>query len=222
VEHERRAVHATTLVLMTVVVAFGAMTIAGLHPGAAVASALGLAAIVGIVSIAVVDRSPNPAATAGATLGDAPDLVRVVSLELERGRRQEHPFSVIRLPRSTVVGDLAEVRDQLRTIDELVVDGDSAYLVLPGADQAAAAGCIDRLIDACDLRLTDPPRRATFPDDGVTLTGLLAVLDGAPPAAGPEDLPTLDRRRRIVVDLTATTTPSPLPSDVRFVDEVDA
>jgi hypothetical protein len=220
VDSERR-VGAPALVLMSALAAaLVAGLVVGLQPDAAVAGALGIGAIVGIVSIAAVDRAPGSAAT-DASADRSTTLVSLLTLELERGRRHEHPLSVVRVPVGDDRLDLDALRGQLRTIDSAVADGDSVYLVLPGADAAAAEGCIERLATTMPGSfVARTARHASFPDDGVTIAGLLAVLRGAPPAASPADLPSLERRRRVVVDLTAVTTPTTAPTS--SLDEVGA
>ena len=199
-------------------------TAAGLHPGATVASAVGLGAITAVVALAGLDRDAGPRVVTGA---DGPGLVHHLVLELERGRRHEHPFGLVRIPAgepgsSACREAAAAVRHHLRAIDVAVAEGDSLYLVLPGADRGATDGCVERIAAATDLFERSAVRTASFPDDGITPGALLSVLDGAAPAVAREDLPSLDRRRRIVVDLTAVTAPVPDVDERTSLDGVDA
>ena len=224
-ESERRLSQTQALVMLGIVAAVLAVgTAAGLHPGATVASAVGLGAIAGVVAIAGLDRRADGRTAVDA---DGPGLVHHLVLELERGRRHEHPFGLVRIPAGEPGSPAcreaaAAVREHLRTIDIAVAEGDSLYLVLPGADRAAAEGCVDRIAAATDLFDERDVRTASFPDDGITPGALLSVLDGAAPAVAREDLPGLDRRRRIVVDLTAVTSPVPEADDRTSLDGVDA
>lgn len=189
---------------------------ADLSPAAVAALVISLGAMVVVLTLATADQR-----TAAAGTGDAPDLVYTLNRELERSRRLEQPVSVARLP--LVEGGSAgaagtylarSVQASLRTIDDTLADGDSIYLVLPGTDRDHAEVCVQRVAEARPGLFRDADvRLSTFPDDGVTVAGLLQILDGSPPAAAPGDLPRLDRRRRITVDLT---------TEAPTVTEVDA
>lgn len=202
--------------LMVAAAAAVAGVLGGLPPAGVAALVVGLTAVVTIAGLASADRRSSTAAPAP----EAPDLVPTLHRELERSRRQEQPLSVARLPLvdSGVAGSAGaylakSVQASLRTIDETLVDGGSLYLVLPGTDRVHAQLCVERLAATRPTLFADADIRiGTFPDDGVTVAGILLVLDGAAPAASPEDLPKIDRRRRITVDLTTKT------SVVREVD----
>lgn len=197
---------AFTLALALVPIIAGSL--AGLPVGAVAATAVALGAFAGILIVAA--REHGPAVTLAPAA--VPDLLDAISLELERSRRLEQPLALVRIPRTEAAAALAAedlcdaLRPTLRAIDASVPDGDSLYLVLPATDSLAAAICVDRLAEARpDLVSAADATVAAFPVDGVTVAGLLAVLDGAAPAAPPKDLPSLDRRRRITVDLTTIT-----------------
>ena len=138
------------------------------------------------------------------------NLVDVLTRELDRSRRHEHPLAVVRLPLADgnplgVGGQyLASViAATLRTIDYVVPDGDSLYLVLSETSASEARACLRRLTAAHPQVFGEARARvAAFPDDGVTIAALLAVLGGEERIVDRGDLPTLARRRRITVDLT--------------------
>lgn len=196
-----------------------ALTLVVMAVAAALCSAAGLgttataALVVGVGSIAIVAAmaSVETAATAGSLAPATVDLVERLALELERSRRHEQPLSVARLPlvERGEAGAAAQylarsVQASLRTIDETIAEGDSIYLILPGTDRESAELCVQRVAESRPGLFTDSfIRYGTFPEDGVTVAGILQVLDGSAPAAAPHDLPSLDRRRRISLDLRA-------------------
>ena len=185
-----------------------------------VAPLIGLAVALTAVTFAVVEGRSSPRTGAAVEAGES--LLSVVGRELERSRRHERPLSIVRIrlvdggPIGAAGKYLAmSIASTLRTIDEVVCEGDSLYLVLSETGASEARACIRRLADFHQGVFAEADTRlAVFPDDGVTLAALTAKLDGAERLVDPSDLPTLDRRRRVTVDLTTES----VPADAGVVD----
>jgi hypothetical protein len=99
--------------------------------------------------------------------------------ELDRARRYGRPLGLIQI---TGGGDATVdfLRSFVRAGDEVWRDRDRIFVMLPEADQACAAGMVERLrvcgahaLAGADVRL------ASFPDDGLTAVGLLDELSRA-------------------------------------------
>jgi hypothetical protein len=123
--------------------------------------------------------------------------------EIDRSRRYEHSFSIVRLAsRATTgrasVGQHGERRAELeqralslgvllRKIDRVWVDGEDIYLLLPEGGRAMAESMLDRLSEPLAALMPDCKAAiAAFPDDGLSKGALLAALGTANvrPAAG--------------------------------------
>jgi hypothetical protein len=182
--------------------------VVGLGASDSLAPLAGLAVAVTAVTFALVDgrASGRAHAVAGAA---KESLLSIVGRELERSRRHERPLAIVRLrfvagePVGAAGKYLAmAIASTLRTIDEVLCEGDSIYLVLSETGAAEARACIRRLSDLHQGVFAEADTRlAVFPDDGVTLAALTAKLGGAERMVDPADLPTIDRRRRVIVDL---------------------
>lgn len=107
--------------------------------------------------------------------------------ELERARRFERPFSLIRFAiddgagRPVAEDDARPLFESLRSIDVAWIDDDGVLVLLPEVGRAEGEACLKR------LRQVAPPMARTgvlavFPEDGLTQTALLATLD--PPTGG--------------------------------------
>ena len=106
--------------------------------------------------------------------------------ELDRSRRYERRFAVLA---ATLIGELREedrtrlsraVESSLRTSDVFCIAERRIYLMLPEADANAAQQAFERIselepsaVDELSLAI------AVFPDDGVTMGALLALLRNA-------------------------------------------
>lgn len=109
--------------------------------------------------------------------------------ELERSRRYERAFSLVRVRLQTVntssngggPGLIEQLKSQTRAIDRVwELDGDLIYL-LPECDGKQAQGFVRRLEHKLDEPLST--RVASFPDDGLTSGSLMKLLlDEAPRA----------------------------------------
>jgi hypothetical protein len=142
-------------------------------------------AVVGLTTLRPGRRrsSRGPAASSTGT------LEALVAAELERSRRYERPLTLVRIV--PVVGGRrdghppTELLDtlQLRSTDQAWSTGDGLVVVAPETDAEAVPLMCQRLraeaVPTC--RITS----ATFPDDGLTVRGLLARLVAEDEAPAP-------------------------------------
>jgi hypothetical protein len=110
--------------------------------------------------------------------------------ELNRSRRFEHPFFVVRIPcwsageeRWNRSYELADVLGFLvRSVDRVWADGSDVYLLLPECGREKGMGMLARLSDPLAELLSERERAgisyAAFPDDGLTSGALLDALHG--------------------------------------------
>ena len=113
--------------------------------------------------------------------------------ELDRSRRYGHSFSVVRLasrtrlkPRSNGAGRerRAELERRalmvgvlLRKLDRVWADGEDIYVLLPEGGRAMAESMLDRIREPLTVLVPDSVAAiATFPQDGLSIGGLLAAL----------------------------------------------
>jgi hypothetical protein len=128
-----------------------------------------------------IGRATHPATGRGHRAGWA-----AFRLELARSRRFGDPVTLVRAP---IRAGAADVRAGLspaafvRVVDQVWVEDDQVYLVLPHATTADAAALLDRLAADPELRLArERVRIVTFPDDGLTEDVLVDALhEAAPP-----------------------------------------
>jgi hypothetical protein len=132
--------------------------------------------------------------------------IAVLMREVERARRYERPMTLLFLPngafrdvdgnpRSSLdQGTFAALVGSLRALDFAWIEDEGVQLVLPEAAQEEAAACLRRLRAAIPGLDGSLARSAVFPDDGVTI-GALSALVADRPAALPErlDLPIILR-----------------------------
>lgn len=93
--------------------------------------------------------------------------------ELDRSRRYNHPFTLIRVPAN---GTSASAARRLRTGDAVWRDGDDVVVLLSETDDAGARAFAERL----PRPQGSPLCRATFPDDALTAGALLALIAKGP------------------------------------------
>jgi hypothetical protein len=113
--------------------------------------------------------------------------------EVDRSRRYGHSFSVVRLAsrtrlraRSNGAGEArrAELERKalmvgvlLRKLDRVWADGEDIYLLLPEGGRAMAESMLDRISEPLGMLVPDSVAAiATFPQDGLSIGGLLAAL----------------------------------------------
>ena len=116
--------------------------------------------------------------------------------EVDRSRRYGHSFSVVRLAsrtrrwaRSNGAGEAHRAEFErkalmvgvlLRKLDRVWADGEDIYLLLPEGGRAMAEAMLDRISEPLTLLVPDSVASiATFPQDGLSMGGLLAAL-GSP------------------------------------------
>ena len=152
------------------------------------------ATVMGLTSVAAVgyaayqeQRATRAVSIARRRLGGAPyDELR---REMDRARRHERPFSLVRI-RATDVRSLgASVHGQgtpaLRSTDRFWKRGADLYLLLPETSSPGVDTVLRRALSD-PLEVAEDWRVASFPADGVTVGALFAAL-GAPAPRG-EDL----------------------------------
>jgi hypothetical protein len=118
------------------------------------------------------------------------DVWRELAAELERARRYERPFDLIRLaaPAGTRRSRTTPPDIEVRRTDRVWQAGPDVYVLLPETDARAASRFVERLRAQPDLAAYEV-HTAAFPQDGLTLRALLERL--ATPL-GPADLPLPD------------------------------
>jgi hypothetical protein len=100
--------------------------------------------------------------------------------ELDRSRRYERRFVLIRAPLAIAATRrplVESVRSVMRATDSFVVADSQLYLLFPEADPATAQRAFERIVAQVPGELqADAVALAAFPDHGLTLGALLAVL----------------------------------------------
>jgi hypothetical protein len=163
-----------------------------------------------------VRRRPHELEIESTLLEDGEDPWEDLRRELNRSRRYERRFVVIRIDyvangRGLQEGDLSvrrarELSAFLRNVDRVWTAEETVYLLLPESDRSMGEAFIARVRrDAPELLPEDRVGLAVFPDDGWTSGALLAALEGRPlvaPQAGPRLEP--EESAGSVVDLRVT------------------
>lgn len=109
------------------------------------------------------------------------DWLAELSDELERSRRYERPFLLIRVPlgsspRGNHQDGYGLLRSAVRYVDRCWSTAGSVYLLLPEATREMGEGLLMRLREAFpELRL-DEARAACFPEDALTAGALLDAV----------------------------------------------
>lgn len=172
----------------------------GVSPWAAFIVAILLAIAAVGATIATLRHSQGRQAHPGLTI----DGWREVARELERSRRHERPFTVIRSP----VGDrdpdastawcvdmLQRLQPTIRQLDTIWASGDAVWLLMPESSRSEAEQLLARIarIDP-GAGLAESASMASFPEDAITGTGIRRLLEErraapigdmlTPPAAG--------------------------------------
>lgn len=169
----------------------GAVIVAVTDPGSTVLRGALVLLLVGCVAVAS-RHHPRPGRTAGTAAAAAawPDVAR----ELERSRRHGRPMALGRIPLGatpsggaadevTDPADLAgELAPALRATDRVWVQGSDLLVLLAEATSGQAQHAVRRLVALLPAGAeTAPPRVASFPEDGLTLTVLCECLEGRRP-----------------------------------------
>lgn len=113
--------------------------------------------------------------------------------ELNRSRRYERTFVVIRVPcRQAAYEEMQQIGAFLRSVDRAWVADESVYVLLPESDRAMGDAFLARIRRLAPEVLPDAGvRLAAFPVDGSTSGALLAKLRGQPLSGTPRDVATM-------------------------------
>lgn len=124
---------------------------------------------------------------------DSPDPWDEFSRELNRSRRYERTFVVIRIPcRQAAYEEMLQVGAFLRSVDRAWIADASVYVLLPESDRPMGDAFLSRVRRLAPEVLPDEGvRLAAFPIDGSTSGALLAKLRGQPLPGTPRDVATL-------------------------------
>ncbi len=150
--------------------------------GALVGSASGDAALVGgtlivlgVVAALVTTVQRRPARRPGASTDEG---WRAFEREIARARRYEHPLTLVRVEPTEEAGRWFDrLAPHLREVDVAWRDPSAIWLAVPGADEAAAAPIIARLMrEAPELAELATVRTASFPTDALTAGALVGQL----------------------------------------------
>lgn len=180
-----------TLVLVLVLVAAAAF-ITGVMAAGGMTSAAGTTMFVGVVAGGivgiVVGRMFNGRADPPASRPDI-DGWGQVSRELERSRRHERPFAILRLAAPPDLAELAgawcsdlaaRLAPSLRQLDTVWTSDEAVLVLMPECDRTRATQTLARIIRA----IPEPPLAgmaslASFPEDAVTGLGLREALEAS-------------------------------------------
>ena len=103
---------------------------------------------------------------------------RAFEREIARARRYEHPLALVRVELPDDAGRWYErLAPHFREVDVAWRDPSAIWLAVPGADEAAAAPIIARLLrEAPELAEVAVVRNASFPADALTAGALVGQL----------------------------------------------
>ena len=161
--------------IATILVGAGIGALVGMATGqpAFVGGALiSLGVIAGVVTM-VVQRRPS-----GAHAASTEEGWRAFEREIARARRYEHPLTLVRVEPTEEAGRWYDrLAPHLREVDVAWRDPSAIWLAVPGADEAAAAPIIARLMrEAPELAEIATVRSASFPTDALTAGALVGQL----------------------------------------------
>jgi hypothetical protein len=161
---------AVLLVVAAVVLAAGAGLLAGTGSSSA-GVALGCVAV--LCAVVAVNRFTS-------LTGEVVPVWERVRREIERARRHNGSLVLVRLPLSPATGSVRAVAEQveflLRATDYVWVEDRSVLLLLADAERDSAHIAIERVVASLDGRATETPIIAAFPEDELTLGGLVDRL----------------------------------------------
>jgi hypothetical protein len=99
-----------------------------------------------------------------------------LELELQRSRRFGRPMALVRFrPGAAATEAAARVAGTGRQVDRVWTIGPDILVLLPESGPSQAQAYVARLTRSLPA-LAEPPRVATFPNDGLTLSALAAEL----------------------------------------------
>jgi len=137
-------------------------------------------------------RSGGPSVPPALVPVDSVDPWDEFRRELNRSRRYERAFVVVRIPsRQAPYEEMLQVGAFLRSVDRAWIADASVYLLLPESDRSMGDAFLARVRRLAPEVLPDEGVRvAAFPVDGSTSGALLAKLRGQPLAGTPRDVAT--------------------------------
>jgi hypothetical protein len=159
----------------TVLVGAGIGSLVGLASGnaALVGGALIVLGAVAFVATSLTRR--RPASVPGVSSDEG---WRAFEREIARARRYEHPLTLVRVELPEDAGSWYErLSPHFREVDVAWRDPSAIWLAVPGADEAAAAPIVARLLrEAPELADVAVVRNASFPADALTAGALVGQL----------------------------------------------
>ncbi len=161
--------------------------VAPLLVGAGIGSLVGLASgnaalvggaliVLGAVAFVATSLARRRPASAPAVSSD--EGWRAFEREIARARRYEHPLTLVRVELPEDAGVWYErLSPHFREVDVAWRDPSAIWLAVPGADEAAAAPIVARLLrEAPELADVAVVRNASFPADALTAGALVGQL----------------------------------------------
>lgn len=159
-----------------------------------------LIALGAVAAIAMIALERRPTGAHGASTEEG---WRAFEREIARARRYDHPLTLVRVEVPDDAGRWYDrLAPHLREVDVAWRDPSAIWLAVPGADEAAAAPIVARLMrEAPELAEVATVRSAGFPADALTAGALVGQLladgdrpiklpvragDGAIPAEAPD------------------------------------
>jgi hypothetical protein len=179
--------------LATSIVLGGFSAVAGWSVSAGSEIGVGLGLAVATAALVTAARRPTaPGRHEGALVTDNHTGWQEAQRELDRSRRHERPFVLIRIPCSQTgaagnghapgagrPASLAEsLRPFLRSVDCLWTSEEDVYLLLPESRRTMGEGLMSRVRAAEPHLLPGAEQLVSFPEDGVTGGALVALLHG--------------------------------------------
>jgi hypothetical protein len=108
------------------------------------------------------------------------DWLATLSAELDRSRRYERSFALIRVPRAASRGrgeeEVGRLASALRGVDRCWSADGSVWFLLPESTRTAGEGFLTRMRAAFPDLLLDEARMACFPEDALTGGALLDAV----------------------------------------------
>jgi hypothetical protein len=161
--------------------------VAPLLVGAGIGSLVGLAsgnaalvggALIVLGALAFVATSLARRRPASAPAVSSDEGWRAFEREIARARRYEHPLTLVRVELPEDAGVWYErLSPHFREVDVAWRDPSAIWLAVPGADEAAAAPIVARLLrEAPELADVAVVRNASFPADALTAGALVGQL----------------------------------------------
>lgn len=161
--------------IATILVGAGIGALVGVASGQAalVGGALIVLGVVAALVTTVAQRRPT-----GAHVASTEEGWRAFEREIARARRYEHPLTLVRVEPSEDAGRWFDrLATHFREVDVAWRDPSAIWLAVPGADEAAAAPIIARLLrEAPELAEIATVRSASFPANALTAGALVGQL----------------------------------------------